>query len=69
MICEIKYSNAPYAIDKDEDLKLRMRRQVFVEQTSTSYGIAQTMITTFGLTKNAYSGGVLAEVLLDDLFA
>lgn len=68
-LCEIKYSDAPYAIDKDEDLKLRMRRQVFVEQTSTSYGIAQTMITTFGLTKNAYSGGVLAEVLLDDLFA
>lgn len=67
-LCEIKYSATPYSIDKSEEMKLRIRQSDFVEETGTKYAIFPTMITTYGIRKNAYSGYIQAEVTLDDLF-
>ena len=67
-LCEIKYSTTPYVIDKTEDMKLRIRQSDFVTETGTKYAIFPTMITTYGLRPNAYSGNIQAEITLDDLF-
>ena len=67
-LCEIKYSTTPYSIDKSEEMKLRIRQSDFAEETGTKYAIFPTMITTYGIRKNAYSGYIQEEVTLDDLF-
>ena len=67
-LCEIKYSEATYTVDKSEDLKLRMRQAAFVDQTGTRYGIMPTFITTYGLTPNGYAGAILHQVSMNDLF-
>ena len=41
-LCEIKYSNLPYTITKDADLKFRTRQAAFVNQTGIRYGIQAT---------------------------
>lgn len=67
-LCEIKYSDTTYTLNKDEDLRLRMRQAIFVDQTKTRYGIMTTFITTFGLTPNEYASSIPQQVTLDDLF-
>ncbi|MDO4510375.1 MAG: AAA family ATPase [Bacteroidales bacterium] len=68
-ICEIKFSNMPYAITKDEDMKLRNRMAQFQAATGLKYALRLTMITTFGVMEGKYKQGVNTEVVLDDLFA
>jgi len=67
-ICEIKFSSDEYVINKDYDLTLRRKIGAFVENTSTKYGIQLTMITTYGVKHNMYSGIAGNEVTLKDLF-
>ena len=67
-ICEIKYSEYPYAISKAEEQKLRNRMGCFKEETGSKGGLQLTLITTFGLKKNAYSDAVRQVLTLDDLF-
>ena len=67
-LCEIKYSEGSYTIDKSEDLKLRARQTAFTDQTETRYGIMPTFITTYGLTPNGYANNITHQLTLDDLF-
>ena len=67
-LCEIKYSEGSYTIDKSEDLKLRTRQTAFTDQTKTRYGIMPTFITTYGLTPNGYANGISHQITMDDLF-
>ena len=67
-LCEIKYSTGRYALTKDEEMKLRIRMGDFVEETGSKYAIFPTLITTFGVKPNKYSGIVQSEVVLNDLF-
>ncbi len=58
-LCEMKFSIHPFTITKGyaEDLAAKIR--VFREQTKTTKAIYLTMITTFGLTSNAYSSSMV----------
>jgi AAA+ ATPase superfamily predicted ATPase len=67
-LCEIKYASAEYEIKKEYDEKLRRRKEVFASETRTRKAVQTTMITTFGLRRNAYSTAITSEVVLDDLF-
>ena len=67
-LCEIKYSEGLYTIDKSKDLKLRVRQTAFVDQTQTRYGIMPTFITTYGLTPNGYANSISHQITMDDLF-
>lgn len=67
-ICEIKYSEYAYSIDKNEDMRLRTRIGNFLEETNTRGGVHLTFITTFGIKPNAHSGNVRSEVTMEDLF-
>ena len=67
-VCEVKYSQKEYAIDKEEDLRLRDRCGSFKEETKTRAAIHPVLVTTFGMKRNMYSDYITAEVTLDDLF-
>ena len=69
-LCEMKFCEAPYALDKNEDLKLRTRLKNFRESlVSPSYSIQLTLVSSFGLAKGKYASTFQNEVTLDDLFS
>ena len=67
-VCEIKYSQLPYTITKEEESRIRNRIADFVSETGIRTGILPTMITTFGIRHNAYSSIAQASLTMDDLF-
>ena len=67
-LCEIKYSETSYTLDKSEYLKIGNRVETFRQASQTKYGIIPTMITTFGLSHGMYADSIHASVVLDDLF-
>lgn len=67
-LCEIKFSNSTFVIDKKYDEILRRKVSDFVRKTRTKYSIKLVMITTFGLFENAYSKNITSSITLDDLF-
>lgn len=68
-LCEIKFSDAEYAINKKEDAKLRNRLQAFKLSTHTKKAVHYTMITPYGIRRNEYSGDIQSQVTIEDLFA
>ena len=67
-LCEIKYSESEYRLAKEENIKMRNRKDDFIDETGTKLSVYSTMITTYGLRSNEYSGGIVAQVTMDDLF-
>ena len=67
-LCEIKYSEGAYLLDKEEAEKITRRRACFVEQTGTRSGILPTLITANGTSQNSYVGDMAFRLTLDDLF-
>jgi hypothetical protein len=67
-LCEMKYSDKEYNIDKDYNDILRKRKATFIEECKTRKTVHTTMITTFGITHNTYRENVQSEVTLEDLF-
>lgn len=67
-ICEMKFADDQFVIDKDYDLNLRRKISRFVEETKTKKTIQLTFVTTYGVKQNMYSGRVSNQVVLEDLF-
>lgn len=67
-LCEIKYSEDQYSLDKDEYLKIQNRIKTFKEATGTRSSIIPTMITTFGMKDGMYSDQIIAKLDMDALF-
>jgi len=67
-LCEIKYSDDEFIIDKEIDENLRKKRAAFIRQTNTRKTIHTTMITTYGVKRNMYWSNIQSEVKMDDLF-
>lgn len=68
-LCEMKFCETPYLLDKDEDMKLRIRLKSFRETLpSPTYSIQLTLVSSFGLAKGKYASTFQNEVTLDDLF-
>ena len=67
-LCEMKFSEAPYAISKEYESQLRERMAIFREATKTRKSLAITMVTTYGVLRGIHSGVVQNEVVMDDLF-
>ena len=67
-LCEIKYSNSQYVIDKETDLKIKTKMNDFIKASKTKYAIMPTLITTYGLVDNAYSSIINYVVCMEDLF-
>ncbi len=67
-LCEIKYSQMPYSITKEEDMRIRNRVSDFICETGIRHCIITTFITTFGLRPSTYSSIAQVQLTLDDLF-
>lgn len=67
-ICEMKFSQSEYTIDKEYELQLRNKIGTFRDATGTHDALHITMITTYGVKPNIHSGIVQSQVTLDDLF-
>jgi hypothetical protein len=67
-ICEIKFSTEKFVINADIADNLRNKAAIYKEETETKKTIYITMITTFGITKNKYSGMIQNEIIAEDLF-
>ena len=68
-VCEAKFYGGEFLIDRDYSLHLRNKIAAFKASIKTRKAIVPTMITTFGVKHNTYSGIIQQEVILDDLFA
>ena len=67
-MCEIKYYGGEFTVNKDYYRKLLRRQEMLMEEVSPKISIRSTLITTYGLEHNEYSGIFTNVVLLDDLF-
>ena len=67
-LCEVKYSEDLYSLDKEEFLKIQNRIRAFKEVTGTRSSIIPTMITTFGMRSGMYSDQIIAQIDMDALF-
>jgi len=68
-LCEIKYSINPDTNNKKYAENLRNKIGVFKEESKSQKSIFLTLITTFGVAQNEYSGMVQNEVKLKELFS
>lgn len=67
-LCEVKYSEDLYSLDKDEFLRIQNRINAFKTVTGTKSSIIPTMITTFGMKNGMYSDQIIAKIDMDALF-
>jgi predicted AAA+ superfamily ATPase len=68
-ICEMKYSENEFVIDKKQDENIRHKRGTFKDETKTRKAVHITMVTTYGVKRNEYWNNIQSEVRMEDLFA
>lgn len=67
-ICEMKYSEFVFKIDKKYYQSLENKMEVFKEETQCTKAMLLTLVTTQGLKDNDYSKIIMSTVVLDQLF-
>ncbi len=67
-LCEVKYCEDLYGLDKEKYLKIQNRISTFKEVTGTRSSIIPTMITTFGMREGMYSDQIISKIDMDALF-
>ncbi|WP_018630936.1 AAA family ATPase [Niabella aurantiaca] len=68
-VCEMKFSDKAFVIDKKYASELDRKLSVFKERTGTKKTVFPTMITTYGTKQNVYyTGRITSEATMEDLF-
>ena len=67
-MCELKYYGDEFTVNKEYYKKLLHRQELLSAEIPKRYAIHNTLITTFGLTYNEYSGIFSNVITLDELF-
>ena len=67
-ICEVKYCQGEYRLNKAEYDKICKRKNTFVQETGIRHTPWLTLITTEGVAKGSYSDMIQSHITLDDLF-
>jgi AAA+ ATPase superfamily predicted ATPase len=68
-LCEMKYSESIFLIDKGYANDLENKRDVFKSQSKTNKAIFLTFVTTFGITDNDYAKRLIQNsITMDALF-
>ena len=67
-LCEIKYSMSEYVITEKFDRDMRIKINDLVTASGTKYAVYPTLITTYGVVENSYSGSIQSVVTLNDMF-
>jgi hypothetical protein len=68
-ICEMKYSESLFAIDKKYAGELENKMDIFRRHTKTKKSLFITMVTTFGIKNNEYASRLVQNsITMDALF-
>lgn len=67
-MCEMKFYQEEFAIDKEYDKKLRSKITTLLAVTKNKKNILPTIVTTYGLKMNMYSNRIQRVVTMDALF-
>ena len=67
-MCEIKFYSDEFAVDKEYHLILERRKKLLREIIPIKSVVHSTLITTYGLKHNEYSGDFVSVIKIDDLF-
>lgn len=68
-VCEMKFSNTEFAIDKTYAAELQYKLDAFRRESKTKKTLFLAMLTTHGIKSNMYATGLVKnEVTMDDLF-
>lgn len=67
-VCEMKFTTSDFVIDRKCDAELRRKLDIFASETRCRKPLHPTLVTTYGLTQNEYSGRIQRVVTMDDLF-
>ena len=67
-MCEMKYYSDNFSVGKDYYRMLLHRQEILAKEISPKFSIHNTLITTFGLAYNEYSGIFSNVITMDDLF-
>ncbi|WP_443937688.1 hypothetical protein [Pedobacter sp. MW01-1-1] len=69
-VCEMKFSNTEFVIDKTYAAELQQKLTVFKQKSKTKKTVFLVMVTTYGVKSNVYSTGLVQnQVTLEDLFS
>lgn len=67
-LCEMKYTNEDYILNKEETDKLQNRLSVFQKETESKKAIHITLVTSGGIKTNKYTGIIQRVITGEDLF-
>lgn len=68
-LCEIKYTNTPFEVNKNYAAQLKRKMEVFKAKTRTNKQLFLALISANGLKKTIYSEAMIQGVVtLDDFF-
>ena len=67
-LCEMKFRDKRFAIDKAYADTLNNREEIFKEKTNTNYQVVNTIVTPIGLTDSKYNHLINSVVTAEDLF-
>lgn len=68
-LCEMKYSDHPFELKKDDVEWMRERRELFRQVTKTNKTLRLTMVTSCGLKQTKYLSSIQGNVTLEQLFS
>ena len=67
-LCELKFYSGEFSVDSNYEEKMRTRDRLIMEQISRKKVVRNTLITTYGLKRNTYSGIFTNVITLENLF-
>ena len=67
-LCEMKYAQSEFVIDKELFETIRNRTELFRREQKTRKNLRCTFVTLYGVKQNHYSGIVNNQIILNDLF-
>ena len=67
-ICEMKYTDGPYAITPAYLVELNLRRCRYQHEVAPKKGVQLTMVASSGLVRNPQSMEINSVITLDNLF-
>ena len=68
-LCELKYSEEPYLLDKSEDENIRHRAEVFRRESGIRKAVQTVLVAANGVAKGKYLGNIQHTVDGNALFA
>lgn len=68
-ICEMKYYDGEYVMDKKDKIDFERRVRIFKAENKIKVPVHPVLVTTYGLKSNVYSGIFQNTITLEDLFS